>query len=98
MKAWRVAAALAAGVSCGPGRPPYVIDRVEGPRAVLVSESGEVLNAALEELPAGAREGDAVVDGRLDERARVRLERAAEALRRRLSQDDRGGDLSLVAP
>jgi hypothetical protein len=98
MKVLLAAAALVAGAGCGAGRAIYVIDQIEGSRAVLVGEHGEVVGAAIEDLPEGAREGDVLVDGRPDPTERARLEAEAEALRRQLARGDVGADLSLESP
>lgn len=85
---------LAAG-GCGALRSPYFVDRVEDGRAVLVTEDGESMSVELDELPSGAKEGDWIVDGRIDEQLRVRTQERIEQKRRALMAEDDGGDLAL---
>lgn len=85
----------------------WVVDRVEGPIAVLVRDEDErTEDVPIGALPAGSREGSVLrvpeVDGRpdwtaaaLDEDARrVRLREAEEVLDR-LRRRDPGGDINL---
>lgn len=82
----RIAAGIvgAAVGACGAVEGTWVIDRIEEGRAVLVSDRGDSRSVARRELPAGAREGDVLVAGRIDATERARRERAIEDLRGRL--------------
>jgi hypothetical protein len=72
------------------------VDRLEGDRAVLVSEAGDELDLPLALLPEGAGEGSWLsLTLRLDPERGAATRRAVAALRRRLSEDDDGGDLVL---
>ncbi len=72
------------------------LDRVEGGTAVLVFDDDDARDLPASALPASAKEGDwlvltLAVDPALTQ---ARRDEVAE-LRRRLGQDDDGGDLSL---
>jgi hypothetical protein len=84
----------------------YVVDRIEGPVAVLVADAGPTYDVPRSVLPAGTQEGTVLeVPGSADppdwsrstiddaERTR-RLDRARETLRR-LGETDPGGDVTL---
>ena len=43
-----------------------VIDRIENGIAALVDDSGKTRNVLVAELPKGAKEGDVLVDGKID--------------------------------
>ncbi|WP_224368869.1 DUF3006 domain-containing protein [Hyalangium versicolor] len=62
------------------------VDAVEEGRARVVElGSGKARTVDLSTLPAGAREGDVVVDGRLDPELRARLTREVAEIRGRLA-------------
>jgi hypothetical protein len=72
------------------------VDRLEGEVAVLVV-GGRERRVPLQSLPAGVREGDWLSDDltRIDPAQRERAEREIRERRKRLAQDDDGGDFSL---
>ncbi|MCY1046327.1 DUF3006 domain-containing protein [Corallococcus sp. bb12-1] len=71
---------MTAGVLLGVGASPVQVEMLEGSRARVVrSESGQACTVERWKLPPGAREGDVIVDGRLD------LERTEE-LRREVAR------------
>jgi hypothetical protein len=87
--------------------PYYVVDRIEGPVAVVVGDDGRTFDVPRRALPKGCREStvlrvDAAAEETpdwaevaVDEPERVRrLERARETVRR-LSETDPGGDVEL---
>ncbi len=76
--------------------PGVFVDRIEGESATLV-EDGQERRVALTRLPKGVREGDWLSADltRIDVDARVEAERRIEELRKRLSEEDDGGDISL---
>jgi hypothetical protein len=72
------------------------LDRIEDGTAVLVFDDDDARELPVHALPAGAREGDWLVLTLTVDPALTRARRdEALALRRRLGQDDDGGDLSL---
>ena len=87
--------------------PFYVVDRIEGPVAVVVGDDGRTFDVPRRSLPKGSREGTVLridaaaeeapdwAEATVDEAERVRrLERARETVRR-LSETDSGGDIEL---
>lgn len=76
---------------------PWIVDRIEEGIAILL-RGGESLELAIEALPPGTREGDALT---LDPAGALRLDRAASVRARaearerleRLRRGDPGGDL-----
>lgn len=85
---------LAVG-GCGALRSSYFVDSVDEGRAVLITDQGEAMSVELDELPTGAREGDWIVDGRIDEEVRARRQERIEAKRRALLGHDDGADFAL---
>jgi hypothetical protein len=74
----RAARQLAAG---------YVVDRLEGPLAVVVPlGGGEAVRLSRSALPRRAREGDVVVGGRVEQERREALRRRVASTRARLRQ------------
>lgn len=85
----------------------YAVDRVEGGRAVLVGDAGDVVTLALADLPDGVAEGTVLRvpvgrDGALEWGAArpdpAEAERRAEearAILERLRRRDPGGDVEL---
>ena len=85
----------------------YVVDRIEGSVAVLVTDDGQTSNVTLGQLPVRIREGTVLSvrvedDGRpswhdtvIDDRERVKREREAEGVLERLRKRDPGGDVAL---
>ena len=86
---WRelVMAAMVGCGGAGPGSGPGVqVDVVEDTRARVVElGTGKARTVDRASLPAGAREGDVVVDGRLDPALRAQLTREVAELRARLA-------------
>ncbi len=82
------------GVKQGSG-PAWQVEVVEEERAQVVElETGKTRIVDRSTLPSGAREGDVVVDGRLDPELRARLAReVAEARPRRTQPVPPGLDL-----
>ena len=74
---------------------PFV-DRIEGSVAVLVID-GRESRVPLTRLPPGVREGVYLTADlkQVDQAATDEAKGEVEALRKKLSQDDDGGDLSL---
>ena len=95
------------GSHVGPGDVIWVVDRVEGPIAVLVRDENErTEDVPIGVLPGGSREGSVLrvpeADGRpdwaaavLDEEARRARLREAEEVLERLRRRDPGGDIEL---
>ena len=85
----------------------YVVDRIEGPVAVLVTDDGQTSNLTLDQLPVRIREGTVLsvrvdADGRpswhdtlIDDAERVKREREAEQVLKGLRKRDPGGDVAL---
>ncbi|MBF5042843.1 DUF3006 domain-containing protein [Aggregicoccus sp. 17bor-14] len=74
------------------------VELLEGARAEVVDlDTGQVRGMARCALPRGVREGDVVVDGRLDAERTARLAEEVRALRARLAVPVAGG-LDLAAP
>ncbi|XXF79820.1 DUF3006 domain-containing protein [Myxococcaceae bacterium GXIMD 01537] len=68
------------------GAGPVRVDVVEEARALVVdARTGRARTVERAALPRGAREGDVVVDGRLDPELRARLEREVAERRARLA-------------
>lgn len=78
---------MTAVMGCGSGQGSgqvVQVDAVEEGRARVV-EGGKARTVDRSTLPAGTREGDVVVDGRLDPELRARLTREVAELRARLA-------------
>ena len=74
------------------------VELLEGARAEVVAlDTGQVRTVERRALPRGVREGDVVVDGRLDPERTARLAAEVRALRARLAVPVAGG-LDLAAP
>lgn len=73
------------GVGCGSGQA-WQVEVVEETRAQVVEvETGRARTVERAALPPGAREGDVVVDGRLDPELRARLAAEVAEVRARLA-------------
>lgn len=72
-----------AGQGSGQGMQVDVIE--DGRARVVELSTGKARTVDTRSLPAGAREGDVVVDGRLDPELRARLTREVADLRKRLA-------------
>ena len=65
-------------------RSAYQVELIEDEVAQVVDlESGRAKNVKRTQLPRGAKEGDIVVNGRVDEALSAELRREIEALRKR---------------
>jgi len=81
----------------------YVVDRIEGGRAVVIADDGRTFEVERQRLPAGCTEGSVLRAGDspewqtaiLDEPERQRRLDRARATLRDLAADDRGGDIDL---
>jgi hypothetical protein len=89
-------AAVSAPVQPLPGR--LQVELLEGPRALAVDlRTGKPVSLLRGALPRGVREGDVVVDGRLDPELTSRQAAEVRELRARLAVPVPGG-LDLAAP
>ena len=96
----RVAALGSTGLapSCARACGPFQVELLEQERALVVDlETGQARPLPRQALPRGAREGDVVVDGRLDPALRARQAAELRALRARLAVPVPVG-LDLAAP
>ena len=73
------------GAGHGSGQAVQVDEVEEGRARVVETGTGKARTVDQSSLPAGAREGDVVVDGRLDPELRARLTREVAELRARLA-------------
>lgn len=64
---------------------PLHVDRIDEGVARLQDANGDQSDVPLRELPRGLREGDVVVDGRIDPEARAALEVRLKEARARLA-------------
>jgi hypothetical protein len=84
--------------SCARASAPFQVELLEQQRALVVDlETGRAHTLPRQALPRGAREGDVVVDGRLDPELRARQAAELRALRARLAVPVPAG-LDLSAP
>ena len=74
-----------AGAGPGSGQGLQVDVLEDGRARVVELSTGKARTVDRSSLPAGAREGDVVVDGRLDPELRARLTREVTELRKRLA-------------
>jgi hypothetical protein len=72
------------GAGQGSGQAVQVDGVEEGKARVVELETGKARTVDRSTLPAGAREGDVIVDGRLDPELRARLTREVAEARARL--------------
>lgn len=72
MGRWKLGVMVMVAISCGGGGGPYVIEVLDEQVARVQTEDGRERTVKRAELPTGAREGDVVVDGRLDPELRAR--------------------------
>lgn len=84
MRTLALGAALCALAGCALDRSVLVIDRIEDDVAVVVDARGGLWTTPLEALPEGVGEGDALVDGALDDAERAAREDEVRSLRHRL--------------
>ncbi len=73
------------GAGQGSGQGMQVDDMDNGRARVVDLGTGKARMVDQSSLPAGAREGDVVVDGRLDPELRARLTREVAEIRKRLA-------------
>jgi hypothetical protein len=81
----------------------YVVDRIEGGRAVLMADDGRVFEVERQSLPAGCVEGSVLRAGdppdwataTLDEPERQRRLQGARERLRDMAATDPGGDIDL---
>ncbi|HEY2028477.1 MAG TPA: DUF3006 domain-containing protein [Myxococcales bacterium] len=81
----------------------YVVDRIEGERAIVIADDGRTLDIERHQLPAGCSEGAVLRAGEtpdwtsavVDEPERQRRMDRARATLQDLSAKDGGGDIDL---
>lgn len=70
--------------ACGSSRSAFAVELLEDEVAQVVDlDSGRAVNLRRAQLPRGAREGDVIVDGRIDKALSAELRREVEALHQR---------------